>query len=233
MLIQGFRDAAAADMEENCDALFVCASLNIIYVFGMYGWIHDAEANENARRSRVLGGDWVPMVRGVAIFLRPHEHKLRSGPLAPLLDIASFITIDLEHDAGAEDTVLQTLSSTWRDSPSTTVYEESLQLLRRCYAHMNKSSKALPGDRSSYHDQTLSAPMIWICLAPEEYFTLLAQRQPPALILFAYVAVLFHRLDDYWFFKGWGQSIVKAVDELLGDYWQSWTRWPKECTSTD
>jgi hypothetical protein len=45
-------------------------------------------------------------------------------------------------------------------------------------------------------------PMFFIYFAPEKYFTLLQERQPAALILYAYFGALLHGLDSYWFLKG-------------------------------
>jgi hypothetical protein len=72
-----------------------------------------------------------------------------------------------------------------------------------------------------------AGPLVFLHLAPEEYFTQLHQRQPPALILYAYFGALLHKMNDFWFMEGWGRDVVQVVDELLGDYWISWMKWPK------
>ncbi|KAF1361125.1 hypothetical protein EJ07DRAFT_154476 [Lizonia empirigonia] len=72
-----------------------------------------------------------------------------------------------------------------------------------------------------------SGPFIWLFNAPEKYLVLQQQRQPFALVTFAYYGVMLHQLHSYWWAEGCGKSIVGAVDECLGPYWSSWMDWPK------
>lgn len=69
---------------------------------------------------------------------------------------------------------------------------------------------------------------MWLFLAPEQFFQLQRQRQPPALIILAYYRALLQQLNKYWWAQGCGESIVSAVDEVLGPFWAPWTLWPKE-----
>lgn len=230
-LIQGFRAAVAENMEQNCDALLTFASINIVYVFASYGWIYDGDDGDAARRSRILGAEWLPMVRGTHAVLHPIYDRVREGPLGSLTDLEPWADIDPDRDAFVEDATLRSLSSIWAAGSDKETYEESLLLLRRCYAYMTKYEAHDGKSNSHYFNSAGSGPMIWILTAPAGYFTLLEQRQPPALVLFAYVGVLFHRIDHLWFLKGWGRSIVAVVEELLGEYWMPWMTGPREWTA--
>jgi len=232
LLIQGFQEESTNITDDNCDALLAFGCINVVYVFGMYGWLHDDSESEAVRKSRILGAEWVPTIRGVGAVMDLIHLKVRNGPLRPLADIEPWLSIDPEKDEVPEDGHLLDLRRTWQDSSSGKVYDETLAILRKCYAFTAKYSPSSPSkpSTSSYYHSSLSGPIIWIFMAPQEYFHLLSQRQPAALLLFAYLGALFTHLDDYWYFKGWGRDIVEAVEELLGEYWAPYLSWPKECT---
>lgn len=57
----------------------------------------------------------------------------------------------------------------------------------------------------------------------------LEQRQPVALILLAYFAVLLQSLEPaFWFLEGWGRHVLAEVGSLLGERYARWLRWPGE-----
>lgn len=173
------------------------------------------------------------MIQGVQAVLHPVNMLIRDGPLSPLLDTSLWDAIDLETDKPSNDPILHSLSTTWSGSSESQIYEDCLLLLRRCFAYMERVPFIDRGAQGGYYNQALSGPTIWIALVPDKYFALLAQRQPPALVVFAYLGTLLHRLNGYWYYHGWGRSIVETVDELLGEYWVASMKWPKEFVSSD
>ena len=230
LAIQGFQQQTVEITDRNCDALFVCATLNIIYVFGMYGWLHGEDESPATRASRILGAEWIPIVRGVAAVLQDTHEKVRHGPLAPLLDPQPFEQLVLDHDRCAEDERLCGLRKTWPSGPEQNTYEQALSVLRKCYIYMERYQDSGAHAAGGYYHSALSGPVIWLIMAPGEYFDLLAQRQPPALILFAHLGVLFNRLEQLWYFEGWGQAIVQTIAQLLGEYWRPHLNWALEQT---
>lgn len=95
---------------------------------------------------------------------------------------------------------------------------------------MNMSEDEL---RSWGINRSWSAPLMWLHFSPDDFLIRLNQRQPIALLIFAHFGVLLHGLTNYWFFHGWGQAIVAAVDELLGDYWSDWMQWPRDAVKLE
>jgi hypothetical protein len=63
---------------------------------------------------------------------------------------------------------------------------------------------------------------------PKEYFRLQQQRQPLALLIFAYFGALLEQLQQYWWADSCGESIVSVIDDCLGPYWAEWMDWPKQ-----
>ncbi|KAF1983239.1 hypothetical protein K402DRAFT_396941 [Aulographum hederae CBS 113979] len=70
----------------------------------------------------------------------------------------------------------------------------------------------------------------WGALVPESYVLLLGKREPEALVLFAYFAVLIAEVDHLWWLKGFARHVlVKIEDGLEGaGRCQGWIDWPRE-----
>jgi hypothetical protein len=248
MAIQGFREAlnsvytdrgpeGTPERHDKDSAIFISTMLNVPYVFAMYGRFHDDPDNsaeeKSTRISRTLGVDYIPIMRGVQSLLQPVWETIKSGVLKPIFTLPGFEGFEPGEAAlNAEDERLLKLRQTWANNSETdaTTYDESLYVLRRVCAWGERfvRRRALAGVTPAGYNHEWSVPFMWIHIAPERYFVLLQQRQPPALLLYATFGALLHELDHYWWVQGWGRSIVNAVDELLGSYWQPWLEGPKQ-----
>jgi hypothetical protein len=225
--LQGFQQGISQMSDDNSDALFACTSLNILYVFGNFGPLCDDLSVD--RKSRILGAEWIPAIRGVDAVLQPVYERVRRGPLSPMLGLGNWEELDPSHQSVFGDAHFRSIQGVWHHSGDVHVYDKALYLLRKCNAYMRQFATMSSEVLAQWgYNQTWSAPFIWLHFAPEEYFELLQQRQPHALLIFAYLGTLFHALDDYWFMEGWGRNMVDVANELLGAYWCRWMAWPKE-----
>jgi hypothetical protein len=57
---------------------------------------------------------------------------------------------------------------------------------------------------------------------------LLARKQPVALILLAYYAVLVHQAKELWQARGAGSYVFNLIADNLGSEWDPWMRYPRE-----
>ncbi|QYT02676.1 Zn(2)-C6 fungal-type domain-containing protein [Trichoderma simmonsii] len=230
--IHGFQRGIEHMNDGNSDALFAWSSLNIIYVFATYGQLYDdveLDMTPAARKSRVLGVEWLPMVRGVEAILHPVYQHVRFGPLSSLLSTGNWDHLDPDSERVADDERFRNLGDIWADSGDHEIYDKTLFLLRKSLAYM-KQFETMNAETAGTltYNRRLSGPIVWVLTTPGEYFQRLHQRQPHAMLLFAYFGVVIHSLNGYWFFEGWGRNIVEVVEELLGEYWKPWTEWPKQ-----
>ncbi|UPK92901.1 hypothetical protein LCI18_003836 [Fusarium solani-melongenae] len=232
MSLQGFQDNMNHITDDNSDALFVCASMNIPHVFGMLGPLYDGPTA--GRKSRILGTEWIPMIRGVGAVLKPVYERVRFGPLSSVLGLGNWDELDPNDEQAAQDGHFRSIQQVWAQSHDAEVYDKALYLLRKCNAYMRQFKTMSPQVLAEWgYNQAWSGPFIWLEACPDEYIELLQQRQPPALLIFAYLGVLFHALNDYWFVDGWGRNMVEVADELLGEYWSRWMAWPKSVVGID
>jgi hypothetical protein len=230
--LQGFRRTINRPSDENADALFACSTLNIIYVFGVSPW-SDMEGASSSRKSRVLGAEWIPMVRGVRAVLPAVMDRVLSGPLRELTSLEAWDDADPDRDTTTEDQRFRALRTAWANSggdDDTRVYDEALYQFRRSYLYLVRGSSADASSegRGSGFNRAWAGPIIFLFMAPQEYLTRLHQRQPAALVIFAHFGAVLHNLKQFWFLDGWARDIVEVVDDILGDYWKPWTAWPRE-----
>ncbi|KAH6973061.1 hypothetical protein BKA56DRAFT_593225 [Ilyonectria sp. MPI-CAGE-AT-0026] len=230
--LEGFREAVTRDNEEAGDALFVWSTLNLFYVFGVSGRLGEGLCDESgwgSRRDRILGLGWIPMILGVETVLEPFSETIGSGPLRDVVNIGIFDDLDPDEATDPEDQRFCYMRTAWENNPDASTYEGTLQALRRCRMYMAQFSTMDGEDaRTLRFNRSWQGAFIFVPVAPKEYFTLLHQRQPPALILYAFYGALLHSLNESWFMEGWGYDIVEVVDDLLGSYWKSWIAWPLE-----
>ncbi len=66
----------------------------------------------------------------------------------------------------------------------------------------------------------------WLVRVSGEYISLLARRQPEALVVLAYYAVVLHRAREHWIVRDVGEALIRAVGSYLGRYWADWLDWP-------
>ncbi|KAH7248224.1 hypothetical protein B0J15DRAFT_562394 [Fusarium solani] len=161
--------------------------------------------------------------------LGPTYATVRLGPLSQLLLLGNWDELDPDKEPNPEDQHFCQTRGSWKSSSDAQTYEKTLWTLRRCrmfmaqFATMNDKTLKEAGLNRFW-----AGPFLFVPFAPEEYFILLRQRQPPALVLYAFFGALLHTLNSSWFLEGWGHDIVELIDDLLGSYWKPWIAWPLE-----
>ncbi|KAL4728043.1 hypothetical protein ACLX1H_004752 [Fusarium chlamydosporum] len=229
--LRGFNEALKEAHDGIAESLFAWSSLNLLYVFGVSGRLGEGlwdESDWGSRKDRLLGMGWIPMLRGVQTVLTPSFFSLREGRFRELLMIGNYEELNLDEVDDPDDQYFCETKSVWKDHPDAQSYDDTLQVLRRCRAFIAQFSEMqseCPGE--SIFNRSWQGAFLFVPFAPEQYFSLLQQRQPPALILYAFYGALLHRFNnDSWFMEGWGHDIVEVVADLLGSYWRKWIAWP-------
>lgn len=238
MALQGLRTSIESTVNGDYtdgDALFACSVLNIIYVFAILGRLHQPpDADIRGRAARVLGSEWIPIIRGVGPVVRTSIERVRRGPLAQLLSLDQWEELDPDGHLGAEEGPFSGVRDAWAESgDDAPIYDKAWHTIRRCFLFSRQFTSGDELPEAWGYNREWAGPIVFLHETPEEYFTRLHQRQPQALVIFTYFAAMLHSLDDHWFFEGWGRDIVEVIDQLLGDYWRPWTKWPREMVQLD
>ncbi|OHW97542.1 fungal specific transcription factor-like protein [Colletotrichum incanum] len=208
--LAGFHNVVRNFTSEKSEALLAWSLLNILYVFSISKQLAAGAERDSplARKDRVLA--------------------LRDGRMSPMLDLGNWNELDLDHAVSdVVDIELCRTRSAWENGSHAETYEQTLQILRICRMYMLQFDSMNTRTLEQWgSNRAWAAPLAVIHFAPQQYFTLLHQRQPSALVLFSYFGAFLQTLDDFWFLEGWGRDIVEVIDELLGSYWRPSIQWP-------
>lgn len=88
------------------------------------------------------------------------------------------------------------------------------------------------GDQFTETERSSGLVWAWPSLLSRTYTDLLQRRQPEALIILCYFAVLLHRRRSMWCVNGAGRLLIESVTKSLGSYWRPWLNWPNEIIDT-
>lgn len=223
------------------NAVYANALLTFFYAFISFGPLYNEDRTSDsaaAYTSRILGVSWVPLIRRLnPVLARVHEH-VKAGPLSSLLDITKWMELQPGTVDDPDDTLIDRTKDLWSTDVYTDehkhVYNEALRALRQSNMWMKKSQEWRDDEEQQKPNYgPWSGPFIWIAMIPETFFTLLEQRQIPAMIIFANFGALLHRLKYLWYMEGCGKSIVEVVDQCLGPYWSGYLEWAKNIVRSE
>lgn len=225
--VRGMSDSIDRLDNNMAEAVFVAASLNIVYVLCAYGPIGNAGEAEapNDRAYRLFGGDWISMVRGVEAVLSPVYDQLRKGALAHMLNISAWESADPDATCAPGDEHFCHLQAAWCEDNEREMYTAELQRLRKCHAYMHEH---LAPSAQTRCNGLSSGPIIWLHFCSETFLRRLYERRQPALLLYAYFGALWNLMDGLWFAQGWAKDIIETTSEVLGGAWAGWLAWPRE-----
>lgn len=144
------------------------------------------------------------------------SQRLPHDPIYFTSDVAS-----LPH--GNEcDSLLQRLKDSDNTDATKAIYIDVVGILRYLF-------------NSVRSDETRKYIVIqeWPVRVSDGYTRLLRQRQPEALVLLSYYAVLLHWANDFWAVQDCGSALIDSISDYLGDCWAEWMEWPKSQACMD
>lgn len=234
--IKGLMDDLQNTGLETGNATFANAVLTFFYSFISFGPLYNDQQNgvyTVAHTSQILGAAWIPLIRGLAPVIEGVYEQVASSVLGSFLNIHKWMELCPGVEYDPDDQHLSKLEKIWHNGEQSNenshVYDQALKDLRKCNMWLKQSETWQDDDSPrELNYGPWSGPFIWISLVPEAYFTLLQQRQPPAMIIFACYGALLHKLNHYWWMEGCGRSVIEAVDHCLGPYWNDYMDWAKQ-----
>lgn len=167
--------------------------------------------------------NYLKLHRGVGAITDQSWHVLRHSEIRHIIDSI---------EAGSE-LYHQQFGDTENecDQLMSLVHESSDKLGPRSYKACREAVEALHwvfGVRRTV-SQVYSTQIIlaWPVRISADFVELLEQRQPIALIILAYWAVLLHADRDFWAFGHAGRNLINCLLAYLGSYWNQWLHLPR------
>lgn len=204
--------------EANCTMLFAFSSILVQFAFGLPQVQPPPDQEADALGAIV---EIYHLLRGTATVVNVGREWIRKGTLGYLLR-RNYI-----NDANAEDEppefrdAFRNVRARLEQDASIDIekmemYKETMERLLQCAA----AATLDPEDKA--------VPMIVPSTVRSTFVSSLDAREPAALVLEAYHAVLLHGLDHFWWGKGWSRRIITDISNQLNGGWQELILWPMD-----
>ena len=164
--------------------------------------------------------EWLHLFRGTRTIITQFAETLHSGPLGPMFELGAQRAVARDKDE-SEIEAIEELKELMAD---VALNAEERRLCDAVVDELRKSFSAIYGRGSL--DYEPSDVFIWIFKIPDGYLTCIGRREPWALILLAYYAVLLQHLDYNWWMKGWGTYLISRIYSTLDQQNRLRISWP-------
>lgn len=173
--------------------------------------------------------DWLQVIRGSCGIFKPVSQYVASLP-----NIAAMLELDLR-DRSPErsdyDRHLRGLFNLVNSNMAHNIEENfkgsSSHLLSTLHLLSRAFTKAQEAQSRNVYG-LWAALQVWPVRVPQEYFNLLKQRHPIALILLAHYCILLLPLEVNWYMNGYSRRLITRIYGQLDKEWRLWLQWPLE-----
>lgn len=172
--------------------------------------------------------EWIIYYKGYHSFMILGIDAMRHGPLAELIETASLKTrrffaqsaelADPDPIADLRRLCDEALGST-EGGAQHAPYNAAIDNLARCFTIMF----------SGEHDGEFNLT-IWALNIPQDFIPCIQQREPMALVIFAYFVALLNELSAWWVLDGWVNHLMSGIWNALSAGRRNCIRWPMERT---
>jgi hypothetical protein len=207
--------------EDNCQKIYMAAAL-ICFIYFARG----PRPGEYLIFSESGPSEWLVLMNGVKIIVQSYHAKVFSGLLEPKGDKISYKTTPAMLSERHEHRVhLQSVQRLIEEEVlDLNEKEMGISAIQDLFNIMDEVYERVSGgkDGGSLMDLVIG----WLYRRPEEFVHLLEQKEPRALVILAYWAVLLKYMESAWFMKGWPEHVMTGISGSLHlDYW-TWIEWP-------
>jgi hypothetical protein len=208
--------------EENCQYIYISAVLICLVYFG-----HGPRAGEFLVFSEAGQAEWLVLMRGVRSILESRREDIFSGVLTPdalegeaSLGEESELAAELERHKGRIRDV-QGLICAETNDPG--MYDSALDALIQTFDDVYRMRAA------GKHGVNLMHLVIgWIYRLEEGFVGWLEARDPFALAILAYWAILLKYMQSSWLMTGWDEHVLSGIQASLAGEHRRWIQWPVE-----
>jgi hypothetical protein len=215
----------AGPTEQNCHALFAQCLLLSCASFAASAYA--PLVSDEGKLDIVL--EPFMHVRGAGDLVLVSYWNIRQGPLSEMLP-NNFLRVEGNLATPLDERLSKMkkmIKERYKESPAEIHLLGAIEALRFVYKETSYAMSTWnPGtnrdlNHPKYHWK-------WPNLVNQSYIALLRKHNPVALIIFAHFAVLSSEYDNVWYFHGWAERAIVAVEETLPADYQEWLNWPKE-----
>ncbi|KAK2623950.1 hypothetical protein QTJ16_006584 [Diplocarpon rosae] len=207
---------------ENCSALHMFACLECFSQLGRL----DKSSGAAVQKWRGVGvATGLECVTGMRLMLQTSARALYSGPLGPMLKVGEMRNIVLvgivrtgpqfPHFSELRDR----LSRHQTNDGNYQVYIDTVGILESVFEVISSTP---------FGNREVADLLIGLFNLPEDYVGLVKENRQEALVIFAYLCVLFRYLETYWWLQGVAAHFMTQLYQVLDEEHREWIRWPME-----
>lgn len=213
--ICGIKAEMLSITERNCHTLFAASSLLFIRAFAA----STPAMNRTCQHEVDNILDIFTLIRGVSGILNLSKNIIQQGILGefmqcgpdlggtPLLRLLSDRLPRISQSFDADD-----------------MRSEDLALVKEAISGLRESVET-----ASPRSPELNVAIHWPMTLKDGFLALLRLRHPASLVVLAHYCVILDAVgSDFWFVRGWGHRLVKAIAESLTPVSQQSIRWPMD-----
>ncbi|KAI0466137.1 hypothetical protein F4859DRAFT_498376, partial [Xylaria cf. heliscus] len=223
---------------DNCGAAYIAATLVCICTFAA-GPTGPGDLLACSLDTTHDAG-WFPLIHGVRLLREEfHEDVLFSGYMEP------FHSKTWTQPESEPSSMEARRARCCREGFERLDWEEPLQKFREFVASQTFENAetclrgldgmipiygATYGDKDANFDGPSEYQFVfgWLYRLQRPFISCLQRRNPTALIILAYYAVLLRTMENLWFMDGWSSHLLATVRGLVEDEYTVWLRWPTE-----
>lgn len=167
-------------------------------------------------------------MRGVKLIMANYRDKVFTGKLEPKAcsDEPDFamtpeMCTELSEHMMYTQAAQRLVEHEEMDESSRTMYiaaiKDLLEIIREVYGKVSTGKTGL---------HLMHLLIGWVYCQPEEFISIIEQRQPCSLIIVASWGVLLKYMEFSWLMKGWSRHIVPGVSAIIRPDLQPWIQFP-------
>lgn len=207
--------------DENCQKFYMSASLIIFIYFG-----RGPRPGEYLIFSDNGPAEWLVLLQGVKVTVGTYHHKIYTGilepePAKPLPEMTPSVRLELlehtSHTQEAQRLIEQEITIECDLKLYTSVLNDLYDIMNQIYQRRSAQQSGVA---------LMDLLIGWLYRLPGEFVSLLEQKEPRALVVLAYWAMMFRYMDDAWFTKGWAEHVLSGVSTFLTPEYHPWIEWP-------
>ena len=198
----------------NCHALFATAGLIAFLAFALH-----SPVSSTSQSPVVEIAEFFTLVRGINTILKSTcFDQIVAGKFSALLNYDWHPPINpLPDDLGTAFGRLRHLNDAFLDSPDLhKTYSTTIQSLQQAFATYSVIA------------QERALVFSWAVHVTNLYLSLVRERDPLALVILSYYALLLHSINGIWWSEGRGAWLMEAICQELPAKWHTELQLPKD-----
>lgn len=199
---RGLQDAIQELRGESSTVMFAAASLLVINTYASQSAL--SQRSISSKIDEILG--IFVLTRGMNGILKTDEPLLREGPLGALLR-PSLEKSNSQFLDALSQRLQQVLSN-----PAHEIHSDAY-----CQAEVNRLITNIDRAKATSSMPLMRITMYWPIPLSDSFLSLMRQRQPTALIVLGYYALVMAATGrTAWFLEKWGQTLLEDIESAIG-----------------